>query len=128
MRSAANLISGEVVTTSEVSPWMRRPSSRPASCCISISESCGAANTTTSTLSPGGGVAGVEGVEIAPSRRGGGWGRPAVEGLVQRRASGVTPGMWNSATEPKLASAAPKCLSSSELGAASRPVTTGTSQ
>ncbi|MNC97208.1 hypothetical protein D3C83_147950 [compost metagenome] len=43
-------------------------------------------------------------------------------------ASGVTPIMWNSGVEPKLASAAPKCLSSSEVGAPSTPAMTGTVQ
>ena len=38
-----------------------------------------------------------------------------------RIASGVMPAMWNSATEPKLASAAPKCFISSEPGMRSMP-------
>ena len=52
MRSAANLISGEVATRSVVLVLTRRSSSNSATRCISKSESCGAENTTTSTLSP----------------------------------------------------------------------------
>ena len=42
--------------------------------------------------------------------------------------SAVMPGMWNSATDPKLASAAPKCLSASEPGIAISPSIIGTCQ
>src|SRR5262245_37263305 len=64
MRSAANLISGEVATIREVAGWMRRPAINPARRCISRSESWGAANTTTSSFSPdaeGGEVIGADG-------------------------------------------------------------------
>src|SRR5580704_15204182 len=53
MRSAADLISGEVVTTSAVAGLIRRPASASATACISNSDNCGAENTTMSSFSPG---------------------------------------------------------------------------
>ena len=38
------------------------------------------------------------------------------------------PIMWNSGVDPKLASAAPKCFNSSDVGGDSIPDSTGTSQ
>ena len=43
-------------------------------------------------------------------------------------ASGVTPARWYIAIEPKLAIAAPKCFSSSDVGTRSRPSRYGTAQ
>jgi len=42
--------------------------------------------------------------------------------------SAVMPGMWNSATDPKLAKAAPKCFRGSEPGTTVRPSIVGTCQ
>ncbi len=47
--------------------------------------------------------------------------QPVAVDVGQPVASGVMPTRWNSAVEPKLAIAAPKCFSSSEPGAPVEP-------
>jgi hypothetical protein len=47
---------------------------------------------------------------------------------LKTASSAVMPGMLKSATDPKLASAVPKCFSASEAGIAATPSMTGTSQ
>ena len=73
----------------------------PATCGISTRLSCGAENTTTSTLSIARGVALLESADVgfadlvAAQRR-----VPRGTTSSSRCASGVMPAMWNSATEP----------------------------
>src|SRR5215831_15926164 len=90
------------------------PSRAAATASISNNDNCGAPNTTTSSLSSGAAWrARNTAISAWPIVTGAG------RGSAKTASSAVIPGMWNSATEPKLASAVPKCFSASEPGTVS---------
>src|ERR1700730_481121 len=82
MRSAACLISGEVATITVVSGCTRRPSRAPATASISNNDSCGAAKTTTSSLSPGASKRARKAAELGGADRNGCRRRPGEHGLL----------------------------------------------
>jgi hypothetical protein len=123
MRSLSGLTCGLVTASNGLTKL--RPAQSPARSRSSSRLSCGAENTTTSTSSVTRYDARSARTSSSPISVAGPRCEPSFGSM---RASGVMAARWKSAVDPKLAIAAPKCLSSSDRGTAPMPSTKGTDQ